>query len=298
MKTDKKLSPLINRFLPEYIRKEYQKFSKFIEYYLEYLEEDGKVYTLISDFLHWIDIDKLEEGDPYYRGDDEVLEQYINQYISSFPLYRIEDIDVKKLIKNAKDFYSAKGTERSYDFIFRLMNYFGSFSFYYPSEDILIISNLYDGQISSGKKIHDNNYRAYWTYEIRSNLYGFAELKDIVNELLHPIGTKVFFLREVEDRLYEYFYLYESVTSLMFVIYDLPIQWLESFSVKKIYLNESNYGLYDEFTFYEFEGYAPYAGILNSLYIDGFDDTWYNLENFQDNETWWPFQIAPALTIL
>lgn len=296
---DKKISALMDRFFPEYLRRDYSKFIDFIRYFLEYLESRGQIHDLISDFLHYIDVDKLLDGDPYYAGDADVLQLHIKQYLSSFPLYRIDDIEIRKLIKNAKDFYNCKGTERSYEFIFRLMNHFGDFSFYYPSHDILTVSDYYGGRLDSDKMIHDNYYRAFWTYEIRSNLYGYAELKSIIENILHPTGCKVFFRREVDDYTYAYMptaYEY-GATHMVFVLQNLPVQWIEYRSVTKIYTNSSGYGIYDEFTFQDLELY--YGGILSLLEIKDWGDTFHHMEYYGlYDDDFWPFQQGTALTVL
>jgi len=223
---DKKyLSILTDRLLPEFLREEYSNFLSFIRIYLEYLEENGNIGQVLLDFLHYIDVDKINLADPYSNGDDDVLQLHIAQYLSSFPTYRVTDIDIKKLIKNAKDFYSAKGTERSYEFIFRLMGHFGKFSFYYPQEYIMTL-NSSDQKLSSNSYLHDNYYRAYFTYEIQSSLYGYVELKDIIKNLLHPLGCKAFFLRYVvsnnADDPYEYM---EGINTRVFAFGVATDEW-------------------------------------------------------------------------
>ena len=283
----------MDRFLPPYLRTEYTKFDSFIRSYLEYCEENGKVVQLIYDFLHYIDIDKIDETDPY-SGDAEVLEQYILQYLSSFPLYRITDVDVKKLIKNAKDFYSSKGTEKSYDFIFRLMNHIGTFSFYYPSDDIFILSKatcLTDG----ASKIHDNYYRAYYTYEIQSTMYGYVELKDIIEMLLHPAGCKCFFLRIVE-----------AICALSPVLqsqnpYSLAFAY-EIFSANQ-YANFDTYNLIYEassLTFQDLED-LTYAGIyrgIGKMTFSDWGDTFEHMENSALDFNYFPHQLSTYMTLI
>jgi hypothetical protein len=288
MSDTKFLSIFLDRFLPPYLRSEYTKFEAFIRSYLEYCEENGKVIQLIYDFLHYIDIDKIDEDDPY-NGDADVLEQYILQYISSFPLYRITDIDVKKLIKNAKDFYSSKGTEKSYDFIFRLMNHMGTFNFYYPSDDIFILSNSFH-KLSSKSKFHDNYYRAYYTYEIQSTLFGYIELRDIIETLLHPAGCKCFFLRIVE-----------MIGSLNPTLqtqspYSLAFAY-EIFSVDQ-YENFDTYNLIYQaatFTFDDLED-TSLRGIGKMTFYD-WGDTFLNEDTSAANFTYYPHQLSAYLTL-
>jgi len=288
MSERKPLSVLIDRFLPVYIRSTYPKFEKLIQYYLEYLEQDGKVLYLINDFLHYLDIDKIEENDPYSAGDSSILELHIKQYLSNFPLYRIEDIDIKKLIKNAKDFYSIKGTEKSYDFIFRLMNHLGTFSFYYPGEDLLIASNATEGLLSSNKIIHDNKYWAYFTYEIRSNLFGYVELKDIIENLIHPVGLKTFFLRYVYG---EATLETENQNGCMNIFHNPSTitQWSEYWTYSIIY----NYGNWD---FNDLD--SGVAGIINQMTFYDWGDSFYSFENATSNPNYFPYQLSAYLTTI
>jgi len=187
------LSVLINRFIPEYLREEYPKFKAFIQYYLEWLDTTGNPYQLIRDFLHFLDIDQIDSV-----NEADILEQYTKQYLAQFPLYRIQEIDVKLLIKHAKDFYAIKGTQKSYEFLFQIMNHVGSFSFYYPEQNIMTYSNK-NHVYSGSSKYHDNEYYAYYVYEIRSDVFGYTELQDICEALLHPTGCKIFYLRIIND---------------------------------------------------------------------------------------------------
>jgi hypothetical protein len=289
MSNTKYLSIFMDRFIPRFLRSEYVNFEAFIRSYFEYLEQEGKVVNLIFDMLHYLDIDKIDDDDPY-NGDEDILEMYIQQYISSFPLYRITDVDVKKLIKNAKDFYSSKGTEKSYDFIFRLMNHMGAFTFYYPGDHVHILSNS-THVLDSDSKIHDNYYSAFYTYEIQSTLYGYAELKDIVVDLLHPAGCKCFFLRIVE-----------SLGNL-----DPVLQIQTSFN---------NSFAYEIDTVYQWQNFDTYNLIYsaNTITVNDLDDTtlrgigkmtlrdWgdiiANLENSATNFDWYYHQLSTYMTLL
>lgn len=284
---DKKyLSILIDRFVPEYVREEYTQFTAFIRHFLEYCEEEGKVYTLVSEFLHFLDLDKLDPYDPY-SGDSEVLEEYIHMYLSSFPLYRINDIDVVKLIKNAKDFYSCKGTERSYQFLFRLLNHVGTFSFYYPSNDILTVSHATDGIVSGEKKIHDNYYRAYYTYEIRSTRFGYVELKDIIESLLHPAGCKAFFLRSIQDECELNPYSYDASDCVMVFHHpETANAWSEGMEYRDMYENT---------TFGDIESGIPIP--LAMFTFGDLEDIFYNLES-SGNTNYYPFQCGAYRTLL
>jgi hypothetical protein len=294
MSNNKKyLSILCDRFIPTFLRSEYTNFEAFIKSYLEYLEQDGKITTLIFDMLHYLDIDKIDEDDPY-NGDDDVLELYIQQYISSFPLYRITDIDIKKLIKNAKDFYSSKGTEKSYDFIFRLMNHMGAFEFYYPGNHVHILSDS-NHVLSGDSKIHDNYYSAFYTYEIRSTLYGYAELKDIVVDLLHPAGCKCFFLRIIESL--------GNMDPVLQVQVPANIEFLFEIDSAYQWKNFDTYNLIYEagaLTFEDLED-LTYAGIhrgIGKMTFADWGDTFEHMENSATNFDWYHHQLSAYTTLI
>lgn len=276
------LSVLTDRFFPSYIKTEYTKFVDFFKVYFEYCEQEGKVVQLILDFLHILDIDKLDDSNEI---DVLILEQYIKQYISQFPLYRIQDINVTKLIKNAKDFYSIKGTEKSYDFIFRLLNHLGSFSFYYPSKDILVTSHNVDGILSDSKFLHDNYYRAYYTYEIRSNIFGYVELKDIIENLLHPVGCKVFFLRKIQN-IYDLDDSIEGNLSLIFQFSSLCYTYSPFLSFSAIYEDKT------------FEDIDEFDDLLSLMSVIDLGDSYNNLENNVSTISYYKYQKSVQLTLL
>ena len=207
MNTEKTyISVLTDTFIPEILRETYPKFELFIKYYLEHLEQEGEIYQVLSDFLHYIDVDKLTSGE------EDILLAKMNQYLVNFPDHLISTIQLKKLIKNAKDFNSIIGTEKSFDFLFRLLEYNGV-TFYYPCNDIMVLNK--PGHLLSGpivddtdpyyyeeytiKRIHDNNYFAYYTYEIQSENYDFIELKNTIEKVLHTAGIKLFYKRILND---------------------------------------------------------------------------------------------------
>ena len=288
--SDKKyLSVFLDRLLPAFIREEYTKFASFIRTYLEYLEETGKPIDLIYSFLHYINIDDLEDAYDPYNGDSDVLEQYILQYINSFPLYRITDVDVKKLIKNAKDFYSSKGTEKSYDFIFRLMNHMGAFEFFYPCDHIMMISDA-NHTLDGDSKIHDNYYSAYYTYEIQSTLYGYAELKDIIELLLHPAGCKCFFLRIVESTA--------TLDPVLQSQYEAFISFVYEIITARQYANFDTNNLIYEAAALKFSDLVPSRRSVGKMTFADWGDKWSNMEGAATNFEWYPHQLSAYITLL
>jgi len=261
---NKKISSLTERFYDQYILTEYPDLVNFFKIIFQYLEEHNNIFDLILNFIdRFVDIDNLSGSED--EIDLIIKDLYIEQYIPQFPLYRLDDIDVIKVIKNAKDFYSIKGTEKSYYFMFSLLNHLGAFDFYYPSTDILILSDSENGILNSRKHIHDNYYYAFYTYEIQSTLFGYFELKDIIRNILHPVGSKIFFLRILQDT-YEILDETESIDELIFVLQNTVIAHI------------TDYDIYYNITFGDIET-VNMNYLLSLLDIDELDDIFYTLEN-------------------
>jgi len=210
--TQKYLSSLIDRFLPPHIRSEYETFTLFVKKYLVYLEEEDNLYYYIQEFLKYVDIDKLDTVD-----DELAIELMIKQYLSSFPLYLTDNVDVKVLIKNAKDFYRVKGAEKSYVFLFRLMDN-PDIGFYYPQDDILRMSEP-GNYMSDIKRLHDNIYYAFYTYAIKDVQMPLVFVKNIIRAMLHPIGSQFFYfyliLDEISDPYFDSAVPYDSIHALV-----------------------------------------------------------------------------------
>jgi hypothetical protein len=189
--TERPYSYLVDSLLPEYIKADFPIYVEFIKKYFGALEEtSGPVEVLYSITKH-IDIS---------RCDDEDLAHFIYQYLNSFPGELLEEVNIRLFIANSKTLYSTKGSIDSYKFIFNLLG--GSLEIYYPSDDIfhLNISNL-----SGTHAIHDNTYYAYYVYEITTDL-DEDKYSDIVDNLIHSVGTKRFHKREEFDNFLKFQY--------------------------------------------------------------------------------------------
>lgn len=125
---DNKLSLMAGRVVPKFVREEYPQFMNFVKGYFEYLERDGGEYAVVAEMMSAVDID---------RTADEYLHYYRNEVLPGFPDRMA--VDAKFLIKKIKDFYQAKGTEESFEFLFRTL-FDSPVTFYYPKVDMLRVS--------------------------------------------------------------------------------------------------------------------------------------------------------------
>ena len=144
--TTQKTSVLINRQLPEFIREEYPLFQTFLEAYYEYLETkqtgiDNDLLTRAKELRYSKDVDSSL---------DDFEEQFINTYLSLFP----QDAEVDKafLIKNILPIYLAKGTEKSFRLLFRML-FNEDMEYRRPSENIL--------KASDGEWIVEKKFKVY-----------------------------------------------------------------------------------------------------------------------------------------
>lgn len=111
--------------IPDWIREEYPVFVAFVEAYYEYLELNSKIRSLQSS-----------------KDLDNSLDIFINAYKADLMhnIPNMENIDVREFLRNAKAFYTAKGSEASFRFLFRAM--FGKeMTIYYPETDMLRASD-------------------------------------------------------------------------------------------------------------------------------------------------------------
>ena len=141
------LSNFVPDRLPEFVRIDHPVLVSFLEAYYEWLgirRNEGKILSPLE--MHDIpDIDTTL---------DQFVDSFKAEYLLNFPENLAIDpetkqsVDVRKLIKNIKQFYLAKGTEKTYEFLFHIL-YNTSVEFYYPKKDILVLS---------GGKWTQNNY--------------------------------------------------------------------------------------------------------------------------------------------
>ena len=169
---------LVDSLLPDFIKEDYPTYVKFIKLYFETLEHDTGPAAVVNSLTDYIDV---------YSVSDDKLSSIIKEYMASFPIGDFENINVKTFISNSKAFYSKKGSVKSLQFIFDLIG--GSLELYYPSDDIFHLDN---SNLSGTKALHDNYYYAYYVYEIRSD-QDIDKYKQLVESLVHPIGTKAFY---------------------------------------------------------------------------------------------------------
>ena len=142
--SDNKVSLLINRQVPEFVRDEYPLFITFLEAYYEYLET--KQGTQLNDLT------SVSKKLKNFSDVDDSIEDFEQQFFNSFATYLPKDVTVDKafLIKNVLPIYLSKGSEGSFKLLFRML-FSEELELIYPKNNIL--------RASDGKWTVDNILR-------------------------------------------------------------------------------------------------------------------------------------------
>lgn len=129
--TEKTISGLVENQLPDFVRANHPKFQRFLELYYTWLEDETKGNTI----FHIMNAEK-------YRDIDETLDPFIrifkNELLPYFP--EKTELDLVKILKGAREFYSRKGSEESVKWLFRVL-FDQEIEIYFPKKQILIASD-------------------------------------------------------------------------------------------------------------------------------------------------------------
>lgn len=234
MISNNKISTLVNSSVPFYVRNDHPNFVRFIEAYYEFLEEEQNTINRFKLLPTYQDIDLTLE---------EFEEHLWETYLKLIPRDIIADKAL--LLKHIKDFYRARGTEKSTRFLMRIL--FGEeIDIYYPKKDILKVS---DGKwyVQKSLRISDTNVNG--TYD------------DSLNVLDLFIGTRIIGgtsnAHAIVERVDRFFEQGRSVDELIIS------------NIKGNFLNGENISTNN------FGGFATsalkaniFGGIINSITID------------------------------
>ncbi len=132
-----KLSSLVDSSIPNFLREDYAFFVDFVKYYYKWLESTKNINYIPHTLEQYLDVDNIPK---------ELVQTFYKTYLNNFPTEFAKDketnssIDASKILKRIKDFYSKKGTEDSFRFLFRVM-FDTEITFSYPREKILFVSD-------------------------------------------------------------------------------------------------------------------------------------------------------------
>jgi len=137
---DERISVKVQGQLPDFVKTDHPTFIAFLEAYYEYMEQIGKPVEVIGNLQHYANLDKTT---------DEFLDYFKQQFGKDIPEAVFANANKPFVLKNLRDFYRSKGSEKSFKFLFRLL-YKDEIDFYYPSSDMLRLS---DGKYTKNKII-------------------------------------------------------------------------------------------------------------------------------------------------
>ncbi len=120
-----KISALVLSQVPEFIGNDFPLFVSFVEEYYKFLEQDQGAQEVIQNALDYSDIDATIE--PF-------LKFFISSYAKQIPETLISD--KRFLVKKINDLYESKGSELSYQVLFRSL-FNDDVTVKYPFENVL-----------------------------------------------------------------------------------------------------------------------------------------------------------------
>jgi hypothetical protein len=174
-------SNLIVDQVPDFINRDHATFRAFVEAYYEWLERSENAFGVIDLFMDSADVDKTS---------GLFLLDFREMYLKNFPFQLATDasgnvVSEANFLKNARYFYGAKGTEKAFKFLFRLI-YNASSEVYYPGNDVL--------KASDGKWIEKSSIKT-------TNNGGTANFSMAGNQViqLNPLNGDVIAYAEVAD---------------------------------------------------------------------------------------------------
>jgi hypothetical protein len=138
MDSNNRISNLIQTQVPFFVRNDHQNFVKFLEAYYEWLEQQDAVANTQFNV-----VTRAKNTKTFYDIDEVKIDEFTNELYKTFLRLIPKDTIADKaiILKNVKDFYRARGTEKSIRFLLRILFDVQDTDFYYPKKDILKASD-------------------------------------------------------------------------------------------------------------------------------------------------------------
>jgi hypothetical protein len=128
MISNSKISNLVATQLPFFVRNDHENFVAFLEAYYEFLEQETGAGNISRSLLDQSDVDLT----------DLFIQNFYDNFLPFLPRNTVGDKNL--ILKNIKDFYRSRGTEKSVRFLMRIL-FNEEVDFYYPQRDVLIASD-------------------------------------------------------------------------------------------------------------------------------------------------------------
>ena len=124
-----RLSKLVAEQLPEFVKSDHTTLVAFLEAYYEYLEQNQKPIEMNRNIRLYNDIDMTLEA---------FVDYFKKNYLVDIPDTILND--KRTFLKNVKNFYQGKGTDKSFILLFRML-FNETAEVYYPKVDMLKASD-------------------------------------------------------------------------------------------------------------------------------------------------------------
>jgi hypothetical protein len=128
MISNNKISNLVATQLPFFVRNDHENFVAFLEAYYEFLEQETGAGNVSRSLLEQADIDMS----------DLFVQRFYDNFLPFIP--KDTAADKTLILKNVKDFYRSRGSEKSIRFLMRVL-FNEEMDFYYPQKDVLKASD-------------------------------------------------------------------------------------------------------------------------------------------------------------
>ena len=128
---DERISVKVEGQLPAFVKQDHATFVAFLEAYYEYMEQEGKPYEIVGNLNNYANLDKTTDG---------FLKHFKKQFGEDVPEAIFANANKPFVLKHLRDFYRSKGSQKSFEFLFRLL-YKEEIEFYLPSVDMLRASD-------------------------------------------------------------------------------------------------------------------------------------------------------------
>tara|TARA_Y100001938_G_scaffold135020_1_gene196156 strand:- start:4791 stop:7133 length:2343 start_codon:yes stop_codon:yes gene_type:complete len=126
-----RISVKVEGQLPQFVKQDHETFVAFLEAYYEYMEQTGKPYEIVGNLSNYHNLDATTT---------DFLNYFKKQFAEDIPEAVFANANKPFVLKHIRDFYRSKGSEKAFQFLFRLL-YKEEISFYYPGKDMLRTSD-------------------------------------------------------------------------------------------------------------------------------------------------------------
>lgn len=187
MATANTVSIFVKGQFPDFFNVDGKDLVKFIEYYYEWLESYENPIYVSRKLLEYKDVDTIP---------DKFFEFIREEFMKSVPVKNL--VDDRLLLKSIKDFYRAKGTEKAFKLLFRVL-YNEEIDFYYPGQDMLRASAgkwVVERSIKSTQVISSTSLKA--AVAVKGSNSGATARIDRISEYVESfVSTTEIFLNNI-----------------------------------------------------------------------------------------------------